>query len=290
MRGGLPNRGKKQKGYTIVEVMIFLAVSGLMFVMAAGLVSGKQSKAEFKQGMSAVNAQLVAIPNDVANGFYPSNSGFSCTVTNGVLSFSTLLTNGQGSNKDCVFLGKVLQFDRNGTDYSNYTIAGSRLDSTIPGNTTVAPTTFKQASPTIPPSSTNTVSSGTLEWGVKLLKIQTGGGDDYPNTELNGVGFFSSFGSYDDVVNNSLASGSQSVIVVPIVGALNAATSGDISSQLNPTAPATVKIDNNPDINFCFDSGNGQYGILTLGGNNGQAGRLATTTTIQSSIPDWCKP
>src|ERR1044071_4210461 len=73
MRGG-----EQKQGYTIVEVMVFLAISGFMFLIAAGFVAGRQSTAEFKQGMNSINDQMRQVINDVGNGFYPSNSDFTC--------------------------------------------------------------------------------------------------------------------------------------------------------------------------------------------------------------------
>lgn len=62
------NGGYQSRGYTIVEVLIFMAVSGLMFVMAVVFVSGKQANAEFRQGLYVVNSDIRSVINDVANG------------------------------------------------------------------------------------------------------------------------------------------------------------------------------------------------------------------------------
>jgi len=71
--------GNKPHGYTIVEVLIFLAISSLMFLLAAGFISGKQSAVEFKQGMNDINTQIGSVVNDVANGQYPPSATFTCT-------------------------------------------------------------------------------------------------------------------------------------------------------------------------------------------------------------------
>src|SRR5947209_7153977 len=100
MKGG---KTKTPRGYTIVEVMIFLAVSGFMFIIAAQFVSGKQAHAEFRQGMNDVKAQVQQTINDVANGYFPSNSDFSCNTESGRPQPDTGST-GQGQNKGCVFM------------------------------------------------------------------------------------------------------------------------------------------------------------------------------------------
>ena len=53
--------GNKPHGYTIVEVLIFLAISSLMFLLAATFISGKQSAVEFKQGMNDINTQIKSV-------------------------------------------------------------------------------------------------------------------------------------------------------------------------------------------------------------------------------------
>src|SRR5690242_788053 len=126
MRGGTTHRGEKRTGYTIVEIMIFLAISGLMFVIATSFLSGRQASAEFRQSMEDINANLSQIINDVGNGYYPTNNSFKCTTTGQTLDFSSTATT-QGSNTGCVFMGKIVQFAPSGTDratYRVYSIAG----------------------------------------------------------------------------------------------------------------------------------------------------------------------
>ena len=65
------DRGRKSGGYTIIEVMIFLAVSAFMFVVAAYFIQGKQANAEFNQGMQAINSSMQKVINDVNDNNYP---------------------------------------------------------------------------------------------------------------------------------------------------------------------------------------------------------------------------
>ncbi len=97
-------------GFTIVEVMIVLAVTGIMFVAAAILINGRQNKTEFTTGINDLQQQLQQIANETASGYYPNNSNFVCKSSAiGPVTF-TPGSNKQGTNGGCIFMGKALQF------------------------------------------------------------------------------------------------------------------------------------------------------------------------------------
>lgn len=275
MRGGTRNRG-----YTIVEVIIFLAISGFMFVLAASFVQGRQGKAEFQQGMNAVNTQVRDVMNDVGNGYFPSNENFRCEATSGAPSFPTGGTaKAQGTNQGCVFMGKVMHFGVAGTDlsgYSIYTLAGRQYKGTQQEG--IFPTSFSEARPVVVRASTvDMTDRGRLKWGLRITKATTTATDPNGVRPLSGIGFFSSFGSYE--TSDSLSSGSQSTVVVPIFGPLDAsedAMMGAINSYV-----VDGNVDRTPNIVLCFEGGRGQFGTLTLGGGEGQ--RLGTSVKTSNA-------
>lgn len=131
MTGG---KNKQLLGYTIVEVMVVLAVSGVMFLIAATFINGKQARTSFTTGVNQMASQIQNIIEQVTNGRY-SDIPLGCTVittgTNGKLKI-TAATTTQGTNSQCVFLGKALHFrnkasDGNYTSYEIFTIAGCRV-------------------------------------------------------------------------------------------------------------------------------------------------------------------
>lgn len=273
--------GTGTRGYTIIEVLIFMAISGMMFVMAASFVSGRQAKAEFRQGMNAVNTQIRDAINDVGNGYFPSNSDFRCVAgSSGAPTFPSGVSNQQGTNQGCVFMGKVVQFGVQGTEQrgvSTYTMAGrqykeSQQDAIFPAN-------FSEARPA--PVVANTVDMtqrSRLQWGLKFIRARTVAGDAAPGRSLSGIGFFSSFGSYDSAGN--LGSGSQSTILVPIVGQSDWSEADMLAAM--PSNIVDSNVDNTPHIVLCFEGGANQYGTLTIGGSNGQ--RLGTIIKIGNSV------
>ena len=122
-------------GYTILEVMIFLAVSTILLAAAANLISGHQSQVQFDVGMRDIQTKLQDWINDVATGFSGGDpTQLKCTVGNGPTDRPVISTNGPSATPDCIFIGKVIQFtdkssnqDQKSTLYA-YSIFGRRAD------------------------------------------------------------------------------------------------------------------------------------------------------------------
>ena len=66
-------------GYTIIEVMIFLTVSAVLFVSVVGAMSAQSRRKQFTESVETFNQKLTHILNDVDTGYFPSNSDFKCT-------------------------------------------------------------------------------------------------------------------------------------------------------------------------------------------------------------------
>ena len=98
----------KNTGFTIVEVMIVLAITGGLFISAAVMISGRTNKAQFEQSINQITAQLRQSINEVSTGYYP-NRGFQCQANGATVSI-TAGTTEQGTNSGCMLLGKALQF------------------------------------------------------------------------------------------------------------------------------------------------------------------------------------
>jgi type II secretory pathway pseudopilin PulG len=270
--------GRRSRGYTIIEVMIFLAVSGFMFVIAATFISGKQSKSEFRQGMNSVNAEVQRVINDVGNGFYPSTASFSCTASTagGPPNPSILSPNGQGSNEGCVFLGKVVQFgvqNTNRAGYNVYVIAGRQYVGAAGAAATLA-SSFAQSQPIVI-ANPDLTTKKSIEWGLKVTKMI----DLSNGNNLSGVGFFQSFPGYDST--STLVSGSQTVTLIPISGTLDQSEGAMIGNIQTPASGVSdANVQTNPNILICFDGQAGEYGSLIIGGTTGQ--KLTTNIQISS--------
>lgn len=106
-------------GYTIVEVMIVLAISGMMFLIAANFINGKQESTAFTQGVNEMASRIQGVMQDVNDGHY-SDVPIGCTVGATSLTFPAS-SQSQGTNQECTFLGKIIHFSLNG-DQAQYEV------------------------------------------------------------------------------------------------------------------------------------------------------------------------
>lgn len=114
-------------GYTIVEVMIFLAVSGGLLISASALISGRQERTRFTQSVVALEQELQDTFNDVSTGYFPSGEDFTCSVV-GVAAAAMIdfepAASEQGSNSGCIFLGKLIELPVGTSKYNSYSMVG----------------------------------------------------------------------------------------------------------------------------------------------------------------------
>jgi len=121
-------RLSKQNGFTILEVLIFLAVSSLMFVSAMRAISGRQKQVQFTQSVQEFDAKFKDLINDVTTSYYPTNDSVDCSVSGGEVQINPGMDQSLGTNDDCVYVGKVVHFQNEGNDTALriYAMAGKR--------------------------------------------------------------------------------------------------------------------------------------------------------------------
>lgn len=118
-------------GFTIVETLIVLAVTGALLFSVAVLMNGKQNKSQFTRGINDLQQQLQQIINETASGQYPDTGNFKCQ--NGYPSYPSISSGSQaqGTNAGCLFLGKAIQFGTNDpSQIGIYTLVGNQYTTT----------------------------------------------------------------------------------------------------------------------------------------------------------------
>ncbi len=101
--------GKRVGGFTIIEVMIVLASTGALLIIAMTVIGGQVASTNFQTGTRSFATQLQNIANQVTSGQYTYDNSISCYVDNQNPPEVQIDGNGnanQGSNQECVFLGK----------------------------------------------------------------------------------------------------------------------------------------------------------------------------------------
>src|SRR5665213_1688547 len=132
MRGG---KNKQPLGYTIVEVLIVLAVSGVMFILAANFISQREAKTAFSQGSDELTGTVQTTISQVTSGQY-SDVNFTCTTIGSGATATISITSGgtgqNGKNPSCVFIGKIIVLpDVDNTHYAIYSLAAGRDGTTV---------------------------------------------------------------------------------------------------------------------------------------------------------------
>lgn len=277
--------GKKPHGFTIVEVMIFLVVTGAMLVYGVAFLRGRQHRVQFDQAVRETEAELRTIINEVASGYYPNKENFTCTsLTNSGPNPPTLAVgaNTQGTNTGCVFLGKVVQFvAADSSDYNVFTVVGHRQTRESPPREVES----LQGTPTFPNRGAEPITvtapvdnteAFKVPWGVKVSKVIVTPQLPASPYNVSAIGFILSFGQAVSAVDPSegLVSGSQNVDLVPVRGDANP---GDVKEDIKEMKDE----DRRPkQVTICFSDGDSRSATITIGG----AGRgLSTTTRIYSS-------
>lgn len=176
-------RLRRSGGYTLLEVMIFLAISSLLLAFSIVAVQGQAAKTEFRTSVDNVNGKIQQWIDQVQNGFTNSSSGptssqaaFNCTSTNiGGVSYPNLQTSGatnqRGANPDCVFLGDAILFNNQNADSNhifNIPIVGLRLSNSGSGELA---SSLADASP-VPALTTSQIGGNSLS-GVDLSETYT---------------------------------------------------------------------------------------------------------------------
>lgn len=194
---------KTSDGFTIVEALIVLAVTGVLFVSIIGVVSGKQSKAQFTQGINSIRDEIEQVINEVQSGYYPQTD------------------EAQGQKQDYMTIGKVIKFNTpDGSDperYSVYSLIAKRNITEIRKDTPVE----------VVESATQTNS---LKYGLTTEWIGVGA-----DRNVEAIGFITFFASGSVSVDSMY--GSQTTQIVPISDASNIG-SGLASGYVNDRNPS----------------------------------------------------
>lgn len=302
--------GSKSGGYTIIEVMIFLAVSGFMFLLAAVFIQNKQTGVQFRQGMNSISTEVQQVINDVGDNNYQL-ANITCTPNGAGSNVGIASAPGQSDTLGCTYLGKVVQFGL-GTlkqNYDVYTIAGcqySNCPSAPSGgiSSLLPPGGFSDSGATaVDPDNTYTCSNtpgitvainlttcNEIQWGLYVTAMYNDSGNpsgsNVPTT--SSIGFFASFAQQN---GGGLAPGNQTVDVVDTsfgsasIGSSNNNEEG-MTTLLNQDLKSASTIAN-PYFVVCLADGHGNAGALTIGGGSGSGinGQRLTTSIQVSNGP-----
>ena len=285
-QGGYP---EVSSGFTIVETMIVLAVTGVLFLSAVMLINGRQNRTQFTTAINLLQQQLQQIVNETASGFYPRDTAFSCTRGSSTPPHLNTQASGdhQGQNPDCIFLGKVIQFGVKNTDpelYGVFPILGNRLDttgaieaSTLYGVTGSLPEAAAATSVLGPNNSLVGINT-TAAMTQGLQAVSMWYGTDTTKT----TGTVALVSTLPTPNGNGVTSGTQHLTLYTVSGSALQQTSAQIADEIYPgivNAQPLVAVNS---ISICLASGTtNQSGLITIGPSDGS---LASSVTVTLAI------
>jgi prepilin-type N-terminal cleavage/methylation domain-containing protein len=291
-------------GFTILETMIVLAVSGILAVSAILLVGGRQNKVEFQTAINDLTQQIQQVINETASGYYPNNKSFNCSANPGTAPSIAAGTNGQGTNSGCLFVGKALRFGNAGgatlqaSQYTVYPLMANRYDSSAQeittygssGNANVVPISHGLVAPlnSFPTdASLGTVTVNTTENGLNFVCAWYNGAAHCSGSQTDKIAVFGVLASLGSYTGTQLNSGSQQFSLYQFVpGGIpwGVSTQSDdaVADAIAADPPGSAPLQN---LGLCFASGTttNQYALITIGDSSN--GGLGVTLKI-SANPD----
>ena len=189
-------------GYTIVETLIFLAVSSAMFVSAMLLISGQQNKAQFVNAVRDFEAQLRDVANNTFTGYYNRPDDVFCKKNAGG-DKPEITTNSSDNMGECMLVGTFIKLGNGASDeemskFSIIPMVGLR---SVGGMNTDS---LAKASPQAVSSAAETKS---LLYGATFgcIEVESDGAGCKTGSKSNaGLGFFSNLSGSNDISNGAI--------------------------------------------------------------------------------------
>lgn len=108
---GINTKNDQQTGFTIIEVMLYLAVVGLVFLIGINAVSGRSAKVQFTDSMRDLHGYITAQYSQFVSGVKPYDWGCEYTVAATPAYEAPNVGPAVTSDGSCILFGKVFVFE-----------------------------------------------------------------------------------------------------------------------------------------------------------------------------------
>lgn len=290
----------KAGGFTVVETLIFLAISAAIFVSAMVLINGRQGKAQFDNAVRNFEASLIDIANDVANGYYKSSDKIQCNAPGGVPNVTSVVIGSKdlGTNDACIFIGRAIMPSDAGAEALNiYSLVGARE---VPSGTPLYANqatrdvkTLGQANPRLvyptgllPADESLVVATQDIGNGatVGCIKIDTGAGLGGSCSNRYAIAFLTDIQG-GIAAANADRSGTGVRAILYAYQVANYDTS-ILRSRVATTTAATYDATKVKAATICLKSGTtNQYGLVKIGSTGASGASSLTITSEISNTP-----
>ncbi len=222
-------------GYTIIEVIIVLTVSSALFISALVTYNQQNRRTQFTESVNTFAQNIQDVLNDVETGFYPTTNGFSCSVSGtGAPTINTTVSANQGTNTDCIFVGRAIQFAPNASSSAAnkskmdiYTVVGRRA---VAGSDQPV-TSITEAQPHALSELSNLIEHASLVSGVQINAVKRAD----TNGNISGLAIVSTV-SGGSAINTGLNSRASLAVVTGNTTNTSSATFINRVAALNATS------------------------------------------------------
>ena len=122
-------------GFTVIEVMLFLAVTGLLAIgilVGSGVAIGQQ---RYRDSVNSLKSFIQQQYNEVSNVVNSRNKGWTCDSTGAIAQVPSGQPRG---TSECVFLGRFITVSASGTELRAANVTAYRIPGTPEGANDVA--------------------------------------------------------------------------------------------------------------------------------------------------------
>jgi type II secretory pathway pseudopilin PulG len=234
---------KQQGGFTIIEVILFLAISALLLSIALIGTRGSIQAGRYTDSVRSTESNIEKQFSDVVNGVNPRASNLVCD-TNG--NVSEVGSGGTPPGKtDCVLMGKLLHFTNGQPQFIVRPVVGVEPSSLVDTSEMTDFELIFNYSPHIV-NVASTAENAPIPWQATVGGVKRSDG-----SAVNSVALL-----------RSPRSGS----------ILTYAFSWDGTSDITSAVATTGNYLQNKSVNVCIESAdNGTLAAITIGGGQGQA-------------------
>ena len=195
--------GRYSGGYTIIEVMIVIAITGVLFLSSVLVFQQQQGRTGFSQAVQDLSSKIQNFASEVSAGTYDGSQGYFCAAD---ASGNVSLTRINVDNSGCVFLGRVIQVNIGQGSLNTYAVIGTRDTYSGGRDTGQLANTVDQSNPTLATytagGNTTMVSEEDFQLPVGDIFVSSKDSNDTPETDLVGL--------YNNLQSSGGAAGSAS--------------------------------------------------------------------------------
>lgn len=158
---------KTQNGFTIIEVLLFLSVTGLL---AMGILAGSGlaiSQQRYRDSVNSLKSYIQQQYSEVTNVINSRPGNWACDTTAAV---NELAAGGQArGTSDCVLMGRYITINETGTELTTSSVVGYRAPGAAEATTDIAEIANNYRLATSPVDQ----DEQEVAWGAQVVKEKT---------------------------------------------------------------------------------------------------------------------